>query len=306
MRSKIREMLSRDHTIYDCFACAILSHGRRGEIFGTDSDTLRVEDLIDDLTHNRNPTLVGKPKLFFIQACRGNEKNVGISAQTAGGAGKTSAQKAGNAEKTRAQEAGDAGKTSAQEAGDAGKTSAQEAGDAGEMSAQEVDDAGETSAQEAGDAGETSAQEAGDAGETSAQKAGDAGEMSAQEVGDSGELPVLVEFKTTEKIHITSTRGNEQFDSEIVPSGADILIAEATLPGFLTIRNTLSGTWFMQALAYVFANYAHMLDITELLLAVGSVVSKAETARGRYKMMPAHIAALSKKLFFFPGLHRPR
>ncbi|KAK7491036.1 hypothetical protein BaRGS_00017732, partial [Batillaria attramentaria] len=180
-----------------------------------------------------------------------DEKNVGISAQTAGGAGKTSAQKAGNAEKTRAQEAGDAGKTSAQEAGDAGKTSAQEAGDAGEMSAQEVDDAGETSAQEAGDAGETSAQEAGDAGETSAQKAGDAGDMSAQEVGDSGELPVLVEFKTTEKIHITSTRGNEQFDSEIVPSGADILIAEATLP----------------ALAYVFANYAHMLDITELLLA---------------------------------------
>nr|KAG5702555.1 hypothetical protein BaRGS_003715 [Batillaria attramentaria] len=71
MRSIIQKMLSIDHTIYDCFACAILSHGTRGAVLGTDGEELELDRLIDYLTHNRNTSLVEKPKLFFIQACQG-------------------------------------------------------------------------------------------------------------------------------------------------------------------------------------------------------------------------------------------
>ncbi|KAL5018724.1 hypothetical protein ScPMuIL_004446 [Solemya velum] len=66
-----------DHSDADCFGCAILSHGREGTIYATDA-TLPLELMTMPFRGDRCPTLVGKPKLFFIQACRGAKIDHGV------------------------------------------------------------------------------------------------------------------------------------------------------------------------------------------------------------------------------------
>jgi hypothetical protein len=63
-----------DHSKYDSFGVAVLSHGEQGILFGTD-DTIEVEKLINPIKQCK--TLTGKPKLFFFQACRGTDLDEG-------------------------------------------------------------------------------------------------------------------------------------------------------------------------------------------------------------------------------------
>ena len=54
----------------DSFVCCILSHGRLDEIVGSDSIGVSIHKLTSRLSDYNCPGLAGKPKLFFIQACR--------------------------------------------------------------------------------------------------------------------------------------------------------------------------------------------------------------------------------------------
>lgn len=75
MEEDVRGQLAGDHREHDCFACAILSHGGRDLIYGVDGSQLPLNSIYDIAMKTTNPTksLVGKPKLFFIQACQGGE-----------------------------------------------------------------------------------------------------------------------------------------------------------------------------------------------------------------------------------------
>ncbi|KAG5267697.1 hypothetical protein AALO_G00224640 [Alosa alosa] len=55
----------------DCFVCCVMSHGETNGVLGCDSEVVTVEEMITPLKGNNCPRLAGKPKLFFIQACRG-------------------------------------------------------------------------------------------------------------------------------------------------------------------------------------------------------------------------------------------
>ena len=55
----------------DSFICCILSHGDERGIFGTDGEVVSIEELASSLNGRNCPKLNGKPKIFFIQACRG-------------------------------------------------------------------------------------------------------------------------------------------------------------------------------------------------------------------------------------------
>lgn len=50
----------------------VLSHGHKDCVFGTDDKTVLLRELTQPFRSGRAPTLVGKPKLFFIQACQGD------------------------------------------------------------------------------------------------------------------------------------------------------------------------------------------------------------------------------------------
>ena len=62
-----------DHSNYDCFACAVLTHGGRGIFYGVDGETVSAKAFKNAVNGSNCKSLVGKPKLFIIQACRGGE-----------------------------------------------------------------------------------------------------------------------------------------------------------------------------------------------------------------------------------------
>lgn len=84
--ASIRNIVSRaaaeDHTDADCFVCVILSHGEEGIVFGTDKP-VDIKDLAAYFKGDNCPGLVGKPKLFIIQACRGYQTDEGVAMNVA-------------------------------------------------------------------------------------------------------------------------------------------------------------------------------------------------------------------------------
>lgn len=66
-----------DHTDNDCFACCILTHGEHGQLWGTDS-RFPIEVLFNFFLGDNCPTLAGKPKMFFVQACQGDRLDHGV------------------------------------------------------------------------------------------------------------------------------------------------------------------------------------------------------------------------------------
>jgi len=65
-----------NHQQYSCFVCCILSHGAIGAIYGADGRTVPIKDLTGLFKASSCPSLGGKPKVFFIQACQGTEKQI--------------------------------------------------------------------------------------------------------------------------------------------------------------------------------------------------------------------------------------
>eukprot|EP00079_Xenopus_tropicalis_P032868 XP_017946639.1 PREDICTED: caspase-3 isoform X1 [Xenopus tropicalis] len=73
----LKKMSEEDHSKRSSFVCAILSHGEDGLVYGVDGP-IQIKNLTDLFRGDRCKTLVGKPKLFFIQACRGTDLDSGI------------------------------------------------------------------------------------------------------------------------------------------------------------------------------------------------------------------------------------
>ncbi|XP_043945789.1 caspase-3 isoform X1 [Protopterus annectens] len=88
----LKKVSLEDHTKRACFACVLLSHGDNGVIYGTDG-CFKIEELTCGFKGNRCRSLAGKPKLFFIQACRGDELDSGVEADSATDAEEGSLQK---------------------------------------------------------------------------------------------------------------------------------------------------------------------------------------------------------------------
>ncbi|NP_001406976.1 caspase-8 isoform 5 [Mus musculus] len=80
--NEIHEILegyqSADHKNKDCFICCILSHGDKGVVYGTDGKEASIYDLTSYFTGSKCPSLSGKPKIFFIQACQGSNFQKGV------------------------------------------------------------------------------------------------------------------------------------------------------------------------------------------------------------------------------------
>ena len=81
MRKAAVDFALKDHTQFDAFVFVVMSHGgERDVIYGVDGRTIRVEDLMSEFKATNCPTLRNKPKLFFIQTCRGSSKDETFSA----------------------------------------------------------------------------------------------------------------------------------------------------------------------------------------------------------------------------------
>lgn len=62
----------------EAFVCIISSHGAEGCILGSDGKEIDTGKITRTVTNVNCPQLLGKPKMFFIQACRGEQCDRGV------------------------------------------------------------------------------------------------------------------------------------------------------------------------------------------------------------------------------------
>lgn len=74
------KLANRDFSKADCLVVIIMAHGIRfGHLLGVDCRKfVQLADLISPFHGDKSPTLIGKPKIFIVQACRGSEKCVAV------------------------------------------------------------------------------------------------------------------------------------------------------------------------------------------------------------------------------------
>ncbi|NXK37239.1 CASP9 protein, partial [Piprites chloris] len=82
---ELQKLAQRDHSALDCCIVVILSHGCQtshiqfpGGVYGTDGKPIPIEKIVNYFNGSNCPSLRGKPKLFFIQACGGEQRDRGF------------------------------------------------------------------------------------------------------------------------------------------------------------------------------------------------------------------------------------
>ncbi|KAM5336890.1 caspase-6 isoform 2-T2 [Glossophaga mutica] len=65
------------HLDADCFLCVFLSHGEGNHIYAYDAK-IEIQTLTGLFKGDKCQSLVGKPKIFIIQACRGSQHDVPV------------------------------------------------------------------------------------------------------------------------------------------------------------------------------------------------------------------------------------
>ncbi|NXP05549.1 CASP6 protein, partial [Thinocorus orbignyianus] len=71
-----------DHSNADCFVCVFLSHGENDHIYAYDAQ-IKIETITDMFKGDKCQSLAGKPKIFIIQACRGDKHDNPVIVQDA-------------------------------------------------------------------------------------------------------------------------------------------------------------------------------------------------------------------------------
>ncbi|KAH9499434.1 Cell death protein 3 [Bulinus truncatus] len=247
---KMKELLDNESKVdfsgIDCYVLIVLSHGHDGVIFGTDGRTdeetnksincVEIKYVRDKICSNIS--LIGKPKIFFIQACQGKNKDFGLYVSPA------DRQLVGSSARN--------------------ETSDNQDGDI-DLSKYDtkVDDLREEHL-------ETQNQDA---------------------IVDQSQI-----IEDVVPVEATDAVGPK------LPSQADIFVALATTAGYLSWRNTALGTWFIQAITYIFAKYAYKYDLNKLMTMVNRLVAKAETIDGKFKQVAEKRDTFTKTFYFFPGL----
>ncbi|XP_058456374.1 uncharacterized protein LOC131433793 [Malaya genurostris] len=68
----LKAVSEENHSENDCLAVVVMSHGEEGFLYASDKK-YNVEFLWKHFIGDACPSLIGKPKMFFIQACRGEQ-----------------------------------------------------------------------------------------------------------------------------------------------------------------------------------------------------------------------------------------
>ncbi|NWI38966.1 CASP9 protein, partial [Picathartes gymnocephalus] len=82
---ELLKLSRQDHSALDCCIVVILSHGCQtshiqfpGGVYGTDGKPIPIEKIVNYFNGSNCLSLRGKPKLFFIQACGGEQRDQGF------------------------------------------------------------------------------------------------------------------------------------------------------------------------------------------------------------------------------------
>ncbi|XP_008285572.1 caspase-6 [Stegastes partitus] len=76
---KIYEAAEEDHSDADCFLLVFLSHGEDDHVYAYDGK-ISIQDITSLFKGDKCKSLVGKPKIFIVQACRGDKHDDAVTA----------------------------------------------------------------------------------------------------------------------------------------------------------------------------------------------------------------------------------
>ena len=90
-----------------------------------------------------------------------------------------------------------------------------------------------------------------------------------------------------------------------LPIEADFMYAYSTVPGYYSWRNSVRGSWFIQAIVSVFRDNARTMDVLRMMTRVNAEVAKQKSNTNdsysdNKKQIPSIITQLRKELYFFP------
>ncbi|XP_055852221.1 caspase-1 [Episyrphus balteatus] len=81
LNGQLKDVAREDHSKNDCLVVVVMSHGVEGKVYAKDM-TYPVERLWTPFLGENCKSLINKPKLFFIQACRGNQLERPVTYET--------------------------------------------------------------------------------------------------------------------------------------------------------------------------------------------------------------------------------
>ena len=131
--------------------------------------------------------------------------------------------------------------------------------------------------------------------------------------GDNLERGVAVDSPDSHPVHaLQSTDTSTAEDANMMKekrrtksfldvSTSDMLIVYATLPGYVALRDTVDGTYFVQSICKIFAESAKDTELSDLIAMVGD-----DLRRGTWnglKEVCTYENRLFKKLYFNPGIY---
>ncbi|KAJ3615348.1 hypothetical protein NHX12_018915 [Muraenolepis orangiensis] len=76
--AKISEAAEADHVHADCFVCVFLSHGENDHVWAYDGK-ISIKEVTALFKGDQCKSLVGKPKIFILQACRGDVHDLPVT-----------------------------------------------------------------------------------------------------------------------------------------------------------------------------------------------------------------------------------
>ena len=86
------------------------------------------------------------------------------------------------------------------------------------------------------------------------------------------------------------------------PTVEDILIAFSTIPGYVSNRDTVRGSWFIECICKVFMGLAATTDLRDMLDKVSLEMSTYISECGTKQTCSYEVRHFYKKLFFNPGI----
>lgn len=78
MKKLFKQISARCLSKHDSLIVILLSHGTESGIYGTDGLEVDLNDILREFDNKRCRALIGKPKVFIIQACRGQIVDYGV------------------------------------------------------------------------------------------------------------------------------------------------------------------------------------------------------------------------------------
>jgi len=79
MKKKLKEAANdAGNRNLDCFVTFILSHGKKGAVYGNDGNAISITKLESYFAGDKCRSLINKPKIIFIQACQGDKYGTAV------------------------------------------------------------------------------------------------------------------------------------------------------------------------------------------------------------------------------------